>query len=140
MRTWRIRCQRSFTSSLYFINCIAWYNITFPETPSKIVLILSQNLVRFHYWQVKGDNPVVTEYSNAAWDAHVDHCFEYLRQAISCGSAFAIEGHSPLVVEGEHGEASTVTGWGIKHNCINFEALRTFQIEQERMYNSTWQT
>jgi hypothetical protein len=78
------------------------------------------------------------QYSEKSWDAHVDHCFEYLRQAISCGSGFSIEGHSPLIVDREEGKASTVTGWGIEHNCINFEALRAFQIEQERVYNTTW--
>jgi len=98
------------------------------------------NLVRFHYWQVKGGHPVVVnDYSMESWDAHVDHCFEYLRQAISCGSGFTIEGDSPLIVKGQPGEASTVTGWGIEHDCINFEALRVFQIEQERIYNTTWQ-
>ncbi|EHK26507.1 uncharacterized protein TRIVIDRAFT_111968 [Trichoderma virens Gv29-8] len=97
------------------------------------------NIVRFHYWQVKQGHPTVSEYSEASWDAHVDHCFEYLRQSISCGAGFSLEGHSPLIVEGEVGEASTVTGWGIEHNCINFEVLRAFQIEQERVYNTTWQ-
>ncbi|TRX87838.1 hypothetical protein FHL15_011256 [Xylaria flabelliformis] len=97
------------------------------------------NLVRFHYWQVKGGRPIVGGYSEASWDAHMDHCFDYLRQAISCGNGFTIEGHTPLIVKGEHGEASTVTGWGVEHNCINFEALRAFQIEQERRYNMTWQ-
>ncbi|RYP82657.1 hypothetical protein DL769_001564 [Monosporascus sp. CRB-8-3] len=108
-----------------------------------VVSILHQmhclNLVRFHYWQVKGGHPVVSGYSEASWDAHMDHCFDYLRQAISCGNGFTIEGHTPLIVEGEHGEASTVTGWGVEHDCINFEALRAFQIEQERRYNMTWQ-
>ena len=71
---------------------------------------------------------------------HLDHCFEYLRQAISCGSAFDIEGSSPLADPGEKGHiASTVTGWGVEHNCIDFEALRNFQIDQEKLYNSTWQ-
>ena len=71
----------------------------------------------------------------------MDHCFEYLRQAISCGSAFQIEGSSPLDIPGEEGHhlASTVTGWGVEHDCINFEALRAFQINQERAYNATWQ-
>ncbi|KAG8422012.1 hypothetical protein J3459_010771 [Metarhizium acridum] len=96
------------------------------------------NIVRFHYWQVKQGHPVVGLYPEVSWDAHIDHCFEYLRQAISCGSGFAVEGHSPLVVDGQLGEASTVTGWGIEHDCINFEALRAFQIDQERVYNATW--
>jgi hypothetical protein len=78
------------------------------------------------------------DYSKNKWEIHVEHCFEYLRQSISCGSLFAIEGETPLVAEGEEGLASTVTGWGVEHDCFNFEALRVFQIEQERKYNTTW--
>lgn len=71
---------------------------------------------------------------------HLDHCFDYLRQAISCGSAFKIEGASPLADPGHDGHlASTVTSWGIKHSCINIEALRTLQINQKKRYNATWQ-
>ncbi|KAJ5612185.1 hypothetical protein N7510_005379 [Penicillium lagena] len=98
------------------------------------------NIVRFHYHQVKTGSPPLGDYSEEAWDVHMDHCFEYLRQAISCGSAFAIEGSSPLEDPSKNGHlASTVTGWGVEHECINFEALRAFQINQERAYNATWQ-
>ncbi|EFX06399.1 hypothetical protein CMQ_6720 [Grosmannia clavigera kw1407] len=96
------------------------------------------NIIRYRYWEVKGKASPLHDYSDAAWDAHIDHCFEYLRQSISCGSAFQIEGASPLKVPGEKGKASTVTGWGTEHSCINFEALRAFQINQERRYNATW--
>lgn len=37
------------------------------------------------------------------------------------------------------GHATSVTGWGVEHDCIDFELLRQFQIEQERKYNLTWQ-
>ncbi|KAK2025763.1 hypothetical protein LX32DRAFT_685016 [Colletotrichum zoysiae] len=98
------------------------------------------NIIRFHYWQVKGVTPASPGYSEASWDVHMDHCFEYLRQAISCGSSFGIEGASPLEDPENHGHlASTVTGWGLEHTCINIEALRAFQINQEKVYNSTWQ-
>ncbi|KAK1991608.1 hypothetical protein LX36DRAFT_675136 [Colletotrichum falcatum] len=96
------------------------------------------NIIRFHYWQVKGVTPATQGYSEAAWDVHIDHCFEYLRQAISCGSSFGIEGASPLEDPEDHGHlASTVTGWGLEHTCINIEALRAFQINQEKVYNIT---
>jgi hypothetical protein len=83
---------------------------------------------------VKQGHPAVSEYSEESWDTHVDHCFEYFRQAISSGSGFTID--TSLIAEGQLGEVSTVTGCGIEHNYINFEALRAFQIEQERVYNS----
>ncbi|KAI1194378.1 hypothetical protein F5X97DRAFT_327645 [Nemania serpens] len=97
------------------------------------------NLIRFHYWQVKGIAPATEGYSDAAWDAHMDHCFEYLRQSISCASYFAVEGYSPLNVEGHPGHVSSVTAWGVEHDCINWDALWTFQNDQEKIYNSTWQ-
>ena len=71
------------------------------------------------------------------WVVHVDHCFEYLRQAISCGTDLVVEGASPIKVG--HGTATSVTGWGVEHQCIDFERLRSFQIDQERRYNETWQ-
>uniref|UniRef100_A0A0B7KQC7 Oxidase ustYa n=2 Tax=Bionectria ochroleuca TaxID=29856 RepID=A0A0B7KQC7_BIOOC len=109
-----------------------------------VVTILHQlhclNIIRFHYWQVKGYTPVTHGYSEAEWDVHLDHCFEYLRQAISCGSNFEIEGSSPLAdPNNKHHIASTVTGWGVEHTCINIDALHTFQINQEKKYNTTWQ-
>lgn len=72
------------------------------------------------------------------WKVHVEHCFEYLRQAISCGGDLVIEGSSPIKVG--KGHATSVTGWGVEHECIDFERLRQFQIDQEAKYNMTWQT
>jgi hypothetical protein len=96
-------------------------------------------MVRVQYFEAYLNITDVTpNYSPHKWAVHVEHCFEYLRQAISCGSLFAIEGDTPLDVEGEKGHASTVTGWGVEHDCFNFEALRVFQIEQEGRYNATW--
>jgi hypothetical protein len=37
------------------------------------------------------------------------------------------------------GHATSVTGWGVEHDCIDFDLLRQFQIEQEGKYNLTWQ-
>lgn len=98
-----------------------------------------QNIIRFHYFQVDTGVPRYVHYSKEAWGAHMEHCFEYLRLSISCGSPFTVEGSSPLADPRGHGLiASTVTGWGIEHDCINYEAMRTFQINQEKQYNQTW--
>jgi len=94
-------------------------------------------MVRYQYWQhVEGKAPFDPD--RDLWVVHVEHCFEYLRQSISCGGDLVIEGKTPLFGASSR-KASTVTGWGFEHDCINFERLRDFQIEQERQYNLTWQ-
>ncbi|KAK3313637.1 hypothetical protein B0H66DRAFT_484233 [Apodospora peruviana] len=72
------------------------------------------------------------------WRVHVEHCFEYLRQGISCGGDLIIEGNSPIKVGAGH--ATSVTGWGVEHDCIDFDLLRKFQIDQEAKYNETWRS
>jgi hypothetical protein len=49
---------------------------------------------------------------------HLDHCFEYLRQALMCAADSNLE---DLVVD-EKGEA-TAPGWGTKRVCRDFEKL-----------------
>lgn len=90
-------------------------------------------MVRVQYWEAKKGVDPLSDPDSAKWVVHVDHCYEYLRQAISCGGDLTIEGSSPL------GKATSVTGWGVEHDCINFEVLRQYQFEQERLYNLTWQ-
>jgi hypothetical protein len=92
-----------------------------------------QNMIRWNYWIAAAGNNLSTIQDAAQYSAHVDHCFEYLRQSISCGGDITIEGHSPL------GDATPVTGWGTEHSCIDFERLRQFQVDQEKKYNQTWQ-
>ncbi|KAK4864572.1 hypothetical protein LT330_009567 [Penicillium expansum] len=112
-----------------------------PQHDFYVVSILHQlhclNMVRFQFWQARDGVDLDTEHDAVKWNLHVLHCFEYLRQAISCGGDLIIEGSSPIKV-GE-GHATSVTGWGVEHDCIDFELLRQFQIEQERKYNLTWQ-
>lgn len=69
---------------------------------------------------------------------HIDHCFEYLRQSTLCGHAtFEIEGYTPLFVPGE-GVATTVSGWGIEHECVDYDSISAYQIAREHEYNLTW--
>lgn len=94
----------------------------------------SQNMIRYQYYVEKfgdeNDEPL-------KWKVHVEHCFEYLRQAISCGGDLVIEGESQIRVG--HGHATSVTGWGVEHDCIDFDKLLDFQRLQEARYNQTWQ-
>lgn len=94
-------------------------------------------MVRFQYYQEKNRVDTSADPDAFKWKVHVDHCFEYLRLGISCGGDLIIEGNSPIKVG--KGHATSVTDWGVDHDCINFELLREFQIEQEAKYNLTWQ-
>ncbi|CDM33107.1 hypothetical protein DTO013E5_5704 [Penicillium roqueforti] len=112
-----------------------------PQHDFYVISILHQlhclNMVRFQFWQARDGVDLDTEHDAVKWNLHVLHCFEYLRQAISCGGDLIIEGSSPIKVG--KGHATSVTGWGVEHDCIDFELLRQFQIEQERKFNLTWQ-
>ncbi|KKY18661.1 hypothetical protein UCDDS831_g05943 [Diplodia seriata] len=119
-----------------------------PNTPDPkpqdfyVISILHQlhclNMVRFQYYQEKNRVDTSADPDAFKWKVHVEHCFEYLRQGISCGGDLIIEGSSPINVGAGH--ATSVTGWGVEHECIDFERLRRFQIDQEAKYNQTWQT
>ena len=96
-----------------------------------------QNMIRFQYYQEKNRVDTSADPDAFKWKVHVEHCFEYLRQGISCGGDLIIEGSSPINVG--KGHATSVTGWGVEHDCIDFDRLREFQIDQEAKYNETWQ-
>ena len=48
---------------------------------------------------------------------HVNHCFDYLRQAILCSADLALEG-----INGTEG----ATGWGVPHLCRNLDEVNGF--------------
>jgi hypothetical protein len=56
---------------------------------------------------------------------HLDHCFDYLRQAIMCAADPAVE---PAAIETE-GPRRTVDGWGAEHLCRNWDELVDFAVE-----------
>ncbi|KAK8010174.1 hypothetical protein PG990_009139 [Apiospora arundinis] len=79
------------------------------------------NIIRFHYFQVETRYPTYSNYSKEVWEVHMEHCFGSLRLSISCGSPFTVEGSSPLAdPRGHHLVASTVTGWGVEPDCVNY--------------------
>ena len=68
---------------------------------------------------------------------HLDHCFDYLRQAIMCAADPAVE---PARVE-KDGSRRTVDGWGAQHQCRSWDKLFDFALEnraydQEGILNS----
>ncbi|KAH7032168.1 hypothetical protein B0J12DRAFT_713740 [Macrophomina phaseolina] len=117
-----------------------WKHPNMPkEEKFYVISILHQlhclNMVRFWYYEMKHGVNTSTVRGADKWDEHLDHCWEYLRLGISCGGDLMIEPYSP-----SPSDATLITGWGVEHECIDFERLRQYQIEQERKYNETWQT
>lgn len=53
---------------------------------------------------------------------HIEHCYDYLRQAISCASDTALEGKSEDISM----RPGVVDGWGTVHQCKNWDALMVY--------------
>ena len=57
---------------------------------------------------------------------HMDHCFNYLRQAIECFADSTIE----WAKINEHGQRQGIQGWGIPHDeCRNRDTLEAFALK-----------
>ncbi|PVH96853.1 hypothetical protein DM02DRAFT_658853 [Periconia macrospinosa] len=54
--------------------------------------------------------------SHALPSAHMQHCFDYIRQALICAADQTLEERDNSV--------GGVKGWGTTHQCRNFEALK----------------
>lgn len=63
---------------------------------------------------------------------HLDHCFDYLRQAVMCAGDMTLE---PAVEYKEIGRKG-VAGWDVEHNCRSFQAMKDFA-EQHTYLNSS---
>jgi hypothetical protein len=61
-------------------------------------------------------------------DAHLQHCFDYLRQSIMCCSDTTLE----IIPRMD----TPTDGWGYEHQCRNYGAVMAWA-EEERMSNST---
>ncbi|KAH8886436.1 hypothetical protein GQ53DRAFT_828080 [Thozetella sp. PMI_491] len=62
------------------------------------------------------------------WDAvHLDHCFDYLRQAIMCAADPAVE---PARTEFD-GTRFQVDGWGGEHQCRSWEKLVDYAVSHK---------
>ncbi|KAI1426465.1 hypothetical protein F5Y12DRAFT_742309 [Xylaria sp. FL1777] len=70
----------------------------------------------------KSDLKAITPVNPAA---HMQHCFDYLRQALMCAADPTLEIRNESI--------SGVTGWGSTHQCRNFEALK--QWTEQHRYN-----
>lgn len=61
---------------------------------------------------------------------HLDHCWDYLRQALMCIADPAIE---PARVD-ENGQRHDTEGWGAEHQCRDWEQLKTY-VTENRAYD-----
>jgi Mycotoxin biosynthesis protein UstYa len=108
-----------------------------PSTIADFHAPFIQNIVRRRYWSLMTHGYDPEDPENEDWRIHVDHCIEYLRLGITCGDFLVVEPDSPpgtpveLTVDG--------LGWGVTHECINFERLLAWQKEQELLYVESWQ-
>ncbi len=57
-------------------------------------------------------------------DAHIYHCFDYLRQALLCHGDTTLE---KARVDAERGTlVRGVDGWGVQHECRDTQAIDAF--------------
>ncbi|CAI7657601.1 unnamed protein product [Penicillium crustosum] len=86
---------------------------------------------RFRYYESQIGQPAnESEAIFAAWTEHTDHCFEYLRLSITCGDFLVLEPASPPGTSPELTAGGL--GWGVVHECIDFDALRKWQAAKRR--------
>jgi hypothetical protein len=54
---------------------------------------------------------------------HINHCFDYLRQAVMCSGDTTLE----KAVVGDDGNVERIIeGWGVEHQCRDYDAIYAF--------------
>jgi hypothetical protein len=69
---------------------------------------------------------------------HINHCFEYMRQAVMCSADVALEGAAttfPLSEEGEDRGGSD--GWDARHVCRDYGEVKAY-LERRTMNHWKW--
>lgn len=81
-------------------------------------------------------SPVRGEHPNMSW--HMDHCFEYIRQAIMCSGDVALEGAATTFPLGENGEdLGGSDGWDAKHVCRDYGQVYEY-LEKRTINHMKW--
>ncbi|KAM3064735.1 hypothetical protein ACMFMF_011780 [Clarireedia jacksonii] len=85
-------------------------------------------MIRKAYWILRdglweGQDDVESE--------HVEHCFEYLRQAVLCSGDLTIEPSNPIP------GITPISGWNVTHQCLDYASLREYISEQDSWYHSS---
>jgi hypothetical protein len=65
--------------------------------------------------------------SRSVRNKHMEHCFDYLRQALACGADSTLEKRDPSI--------SGTRGWGTTHQCRDYQALSKWA--EERRYSDS---
>jgi hypothetical protein len=69
---------------------------------------------------------------------HVNHCFEYIRQAIMCAGDVALEGAATTFPSGPNGEdLGGSDGWDAKHVCKDYGQIAKY-LEKEAINHLKW--
>jgi hypothetical protein len=98
----------------------------------------TQNIVRLRFRQYESQirQPVnESEATLADWKEHTDHCIEYLRLSITCGDFLVVEPASPPETPPELTAGGL--GWGVVHDCIDFNGLRKWQVGKRYEFEAT---
>ena len=64
---------------------------------------------------------------------HIHHCFDYLRQSIMCSGDMTLESSA---VE-DDGSRITVDGWGVSHQCKNWDSIWEYMLNNHSPHNNT---
>ncbi|KAH3954545.1 hypothetical protein HBH98_071770 [Parastagonospora nodorum] len=69
---------------------------------------------------------------------HINHCFEYMRQAVMCAGDVALEGAATTFPAGEGGEdRGGSDGWDSRHVCKNYGEVKEY-LESRTMNHWKW--
>ncbi|KAL1800788.1 hypothetical protein ACET3X_001130 [Alternaria dauci] len=69
---------------------------------------------------------------------HINHCFEYIRQAIMCAGDVALEGAATSFPGDEHGEdRGGSDGWDAKHVCKEYGQVYEY-LEKKTINHMKW--
>lgn len=69
---------------------------------------------------------------------HINHCFDYIRQAIMCAGDVALEGAATSFPPDEHGkDRGGSDGWDAKHVCKDYGQIYEY-LERETVGHTKW--
>ncbi|KAF2115911.1 hypothetical protein BDV96DRAFT_612495 [Lophiotrema nucula] len=69
---------------------------------------------------------------------HINHCFEYMRQAVMCAGDVALEGAETTFPRGKNGEdLGGSDGWDAKHVCKDYNEVYNY-LEKETINHFKW--
>lgn len=97
---------------------------------------LCRGLIRLSYFSAKENKDDVILHGGSHLNEtsrshihgeHIDHCFDFLRQALMCAADTTIES---AAIE-KNGGRIQVDGWGASHQCKDWNTLWEFMVENQ---------